>query len=207
MSSICKFDPASKNFNLFFLLIIGFLGVFTQAQTPEEKNIISQFDVLIEDSNDFQEYKVVKKVELEQLKKATSARIALLKDSIAITNKLLLSKEKLINTLNTALTNTEKELEQTTDEKSSMQFMGIETSKSVYNIGVWSIICALVVILILFILRYNNSNETTRRSLKQLKAIEEELEELRRRSIEKEQKLGRQLQDERNKLARFKSDN
>jgi hypothetical protein len=55
-------------------------------------------------------------------------------------------------------------------------------------------------------LRFRNSNAITKAAKKELQTTEEELEELRRKSIEKEQKLGRQLLDERNKLSKLKGD-
>ena len=53
-------------------------------------------------------------------------------------------------------------------------------------------------------LQFKNSNSQTQVAKQNLKIAEDELEELRRKALEKEQKLGRMLQDERNKLTRIK---
>ena len=55
--------------------------------------------------------------------------------------------------------------------------------------------------------QFKKSKVVTNKAKKDLDSTEYELEELRRKSIEKEQKLGRQLQDERNKLSRIKAAN
>ena len=53
-------------------------------------------------------------------------------------------------------------------------------------------------------MQFKNSNSQTQVAKQNLKIAEDELEELRRKALEKEQKLGRMLQDERNKLTRIK---
>jgi hypothetical protein len=55
-------------------------------------------------------------------------------------------------------------------------------------------------------MRFKSSNSTTKAAKQELKSIEEELEDLRHKSIEKVQKLGRELQDERNKLSKLKGE-
>jgi preprotein translocase subunit SecF len=184
-----------------------FMVVVSQAQSPTaEGNIDDEFKELIDASNDFQQYKVVKKTALETLRKKTDDHIQSLNAVIENKDALITSKDQQITALNSELENTKKALDKTTLEKSSMQFLGIDTSKTIYNLVVWSIIGSLTVILIIFVLRFKRSNHITKTSQQLLKSTELELEDLRRRSIEKEQKLGRQLQNERNKVARLKSD-
>jgi preprotein translocase subunit SecF len=186
---------------------ILFLGALSTGQTAsQESSIDNQFDQVIEESNDFQDYKVVKKSKLNDLRKLTNDKIGLLNDSILDKNSLIVAKDKRIAELNSNLEATKNTLKETNLEKSSMQFVGIQTTKSVYNLIVWSIIIGLTIILFVFIFKFKRSNTITKNSLQQLKSTEEELEDLRKRSIEKEQKLGRELQNERNKLARLKSD-
>jgi signal transduction histidine kinase len=82
---------------------------------------------------------------------------------------------------------------------------GIEVDKTFYNTLVCGIIAGLIVVLVILGIRYKSSHAVARDAEKQLKTTEDELEELRRKSIEEQQRLGRQLQDERNKLARLKN--
>jgi len=64
----------------------------------------------------------------------------------------------------------------------------------------WSIIGILLSGLLLFIFRFKNSNTLTRQAKIKLDELELDFEDYKRKALEKEQKLGRQLQDERNKL-------
>jgi hypothetical protein len=55
-------------------------------------------------------------------------------------------------------------------------------------------------------MRFKSSNATTKAAKNELKLVEDELEDFRHKSIEKVQKLGRELQDERNKLSKLKGE-
>ena len=63
----------------------------------------------------------------------------------------------------------------------------------------WVIVFALVLILVFFIYKYKQSNVLTKEAKKNLAENEAEFDEYRKKSLEKQQKLGRQLQDEKNK--------
>ena len=80
-----------------------------------------------------------------------------------------------------------------------MALFGIQMSKGGYNALMWTIIAALLVLLMFFIYKFKNSNATTKQAKKTLLETEEEYEEYRRNALEREQKVRRQLQDELNK--------
>ncbi|MGB8374852.1 MAG: hypothetical protein WCE57_05990, partial [Salegentibacter sp.] len=63
----------------------------------------------------------------------------------------------------------------------------------------WGIVALLVVALLFFIYRYKSSNATTKEANQRLRETEKEFDAYRAKALEKEQRLGRQLQDERNK--------
>lgn len=63
----------------------------------------------------------------------------------------------------------------------------------------WGIVIVLALLLGVFIYKFRNSNSITSESRKALEILEAEYEEHRRNSIEREQKVRRQLQDEINK--------
>lgn len=181
---------------------------YISAQNPEsvEKTIDAQFEELIEESNNFKEYKIIKQANINSLRKNTNEHIDGLNKNISSLEVAIAEKDSKITTLENELSNVNNNLTDVNAEKDSMNFLGMKTKKAVYNTIVWSIVAILGFLFILMSLRFKNSNTTTKEAKKQLQATEEELEELRRKSIEKEQKLGRQLQDERNKLSKLKGD-
>ncbi|WP_124980241.1 coiled-coil domain-containing protein [Nonlabens xiamenensis] len=191
-----------------YIIIICLFGFFSQAQdaTSDKNKIDNQFKEVIESSNDFQEYKVVKRTALNTLRKNTNDHIQQLNQNIDNLEQSIDTKDTRIEQLDQELASVNEELTNVNAEKDSMNFLGIQTNKTVYNTIVWSIVGILAFLFVLMTLRFKNSNAVTKAANKQLKSTEEELEDLRRKSIEKEQRLGRQLQDERNKLARLKND-
>ena len=72
-------------------------------------------------------------------------------------------------------------------------------SKTGYNTLLWSIIGILAAATALFIGKFQRSNVITVDANKAKSEIDEEFESYRQRSIEREQKLRRELQDEINK--------
>ena len=164
-----------------------------------EGNVQQQFDYLITKSNNYQDYKVVKKVLLNQLKRNTI-------DSITDLNKNLRSKDDLIkkqvleiSELNSKLLITSKNYDAVSIEKDQLNFLGITTSKSIYNSLVWSVIGILTLIILVLIYKFIEHNRVTKHAKDQLLELEKEYEDHRRIALEREQKVRRQLQDEINK--------
>lgn len=191
------------------LIIASFLiGSFVYAQEPASTNPIeTQFSNLIEKSNNFQDYKVVKKLDLDKLKTNTDTYILQLDNKIAGLEKEIAAENEAQSALEKALSASKSEVNNLDRQKDSISIMGFLLDKSIYNIIVWSIVAILSLILIILFLQFKKSNAITRQARMELATAEVELEELRRKSIEEKQRLGRQLQDERNKLSRLRTAN
>jgi peptidoglycan hydrolase CwlO-like protein len=179
-----------------------------QAQNPETttNTIDVQFKNLIEESNNFQEYKIIKQAQINELRENTNEHIQKLNESISSLEVSITAKDNKIESLEEELAETNTELSKVKAEKSSMNFLGIQTNKGVYNTIVWAIVAILGFLFVLMSMRFKSSNTTTKAAKKELQSVEDELEDLRHKSIEKVQKLGRELQDERNKLSKLKGD-
>ncbi len=188
----------NKNLQLALLLFTSSLGMIT-AQT-----IDAQFDTLRAKSNKYKNFKVVPRAELIELQENTARRITGLKDSITMLETVIDKKETAIARLQTDLAQSQADRDTAIEQKSTFEILGAEIDKGLYSTIVWSVIGILLVILIILGIKYKSSHSVARDAERNLKTTEDELEELRRKSIEKEQRLGRQLQDERNKVARLK---
>lgn len=168
-------------------------------EQPTNESIKEIFEKTIKEANRYQDYKVVKQVQLEQLKQQTIQRINQLKDSITLLQEQIDNKDNNITSLNEKINLRDTDLATVQAEKNSISLFGLQLDKLTYNLILWSIIGILLLLLVILVFRYRNSNEITRISLTNLKLAEEELETFKRRSLEKEQKLSRQLLDERKK--------
>lgn len=196
-----------KIYFLFFITVL--LGHLVYAQEKKsdtiDNSINHKFDVLLKTSNNYQDYKVVKKNQLLQLQQNTVQQINQLKDTIENAKKEIEKQDGKITGLQKELQSTNGELKQVNQEKNQVSFFGVATEKDTYQSLMIGIIVVLLVILAFFVYRYKNSLAVTKSAKEKFRASEEEFEDYKRVALEKQQKLGRQLQDERNKISKNKS--
>lgn len=171
----------------------------TMAQVSTETTIDEKFQELITNSNNFKGYKVVDTEQLTTLQGLTSNRIAELKEEIAASKESFKNQEAKIAALQNELETLRAELETVTAQKDDIAVLGMSLSKASYNTAVWSLVGLLVLALVLFVVRFNRSHIHTREAKKNLAELEKEFDAYRVKSLEKEQRLGRLLQDEKNK--------
>ncbi|MBO3098508.1 tRNA (guanine-N1)-methyltransferase [Gelidibacter pelagius] len=169
-----------------------------------EGTVDNQFEYVIQKSNNYQDYKVVKKTWLYALKAHTMDSLKAIRKDLVDTQSIVDSQVTEITTLKSNLSETQATLADTNEEKDNMALFGLQMSKSNYNVLMWSIIGALFALLLIFIYKFRNSNSVTRLAKKSLVETEEEFEEHRRTALEREQKVRRQLQDEINKQKTIK---
>lgn len=170
--------------------------------------IESQFEYLYKNSGNYnaegRRYEVVRLVNLDKLRanvldsiNAANAQASQLKATIS-------GHEATISSLNNQLKETSDNLASVTEEKDSMSFLGAQVSKGTYNFILWTIILGLLLLLLLFIYKFRRSNYLTMEAKANLADLETEYEDHRRRALEREQRISRQLQDEINKYRKSK---
>ena len=81
----------------------------------------------------------------------------------------------------------------------NISLFGLLLNKTTYNSILWGLIGVLLISLLFFIYKFKNSNVLTNEAKASLVDVEQEFEQFRKKTLEKEQKLRRQLQDEINK--------
>lgn len=174
----------------------------------DEGPISNQFDYIVKRSGNYRaagiRYEVVKEAELLKLRKNVLDSIAAMNKKTAELNATITEHETTITSLNNKLEETTTNLNAVTEEKDSMSFIGISVSKGTYNFILWTIICGLLFLLGLFIYRFRNSNILTQEAKQNLSELEVEYQDHRRRALEREQKISRQLIDEINKQKKSK---
>ncbi len=187
----------------YLLIIIAFSCTAVQAQEAASDGPLTigqQFTEMVDGSNSYQDFKVIKKTTLNTVQANIKKRIDGLQEEISTLKGEIATQKTKIGELTQSLGNTEATLTATNEEKDSMNFFGTLMSKSAYSTMMWSIVGILLLGLVFFIYRFKNSNAVTKESRYKLDEVEADFDEYRKMALEKEQKLGRQLQDERNKL-------
>tara|TARA_R110001583_G_scaffold16041_3_gene65120 strand:+ start:10691 stop:11356 length:666 start_codon:yes stop_codon:yes gene_type:complete len=165
----------------------------------ENAPIKEQFEYIMEKSSRYQIYKVI---EIAWLKKFESGFV----DSLNAIRQDFLGSEKIVSDRDKSIKSLELELSETKDalttiqgEKDSMSLLGIQMSKSSYNLFIWSLVGGLLVLTGFFFLLFKRSNSVTKETQVRLDEVREEFDAHRKNALVREQKLARKLQDEINK--------
>lgn len=184
---------------LYLCLMLGAILLAQEQPANPANSLEDQFTDVIENSNRYQDYKVVKIFKLNALKKSVMDSIAALDNNLATAQDTISAKESTINTLTTNLKATQNDLTESRAKENGISLFGILLTKSTYNTIMWSTIGLLLVILVITVVRFRQSNAVTKASQLKLSEVEEEYEDYRTRTLEREQQLRRKLQDEINK--------
>ena len=194
------------------LALLG-AGVLWSQEAEQEPSldggtIESQFEFLYKKSGNYnaegRRYEVVRKIQLDKLRGNVLDSLTSFRKDIAELQAVITRQEGIIEDLNTKLENTSTQLTDVTEEKDSMSFFGAQISKITYNLILWTIIGTLLLFLLLFIYKFRRSNVLTQEAKVKLSDLESEYEEHRRKALEREQRISRQLQDEINKYKKGK---
>lgn len=198
---------------LFFSLFIASLSA-QDASTAQQDlsldkgSIDSQFQFIYKKSGNYRadgkRYEVVRTISLDKLRQNVLDSLKGFNDRAVELKTTIAGHESTITSLNKKLDETTNNLTAVTEEKDSMSFLGILVSKVTYNTILWSIIAGLLGLMLFFMYKFRRSNILTQEAKTSLSEVEEEYEDHRRRALEREQKISRQLQDEINKYKKSK---
>ena len=169
------------------------------AQEDTANTIENQFDNIYRTSSTYQNYKVINRDRFNTLKSSVLDSLKVYSTSISAKEKTITAKSSEIESLKKELAETNTKLKEAISKENSFSFLGIEIAKGTYNLMVWALVGILLAGLIHFIYQFTKSNLVTKTALSDLEEVEKEFEAHRKKTLEREQKLRRQLHDEINK--------
>jgi DNA mismatch repair ATPase MutS len=182
-----------------FVLEVGVL-FYAKAQTDQPSidkgSIENRFNYVMQKSEDHEDSKMVKKWMLYRLKSYVLDSLKEAHHEIFASKKLLALKDAKIDSLKNIINAKDESLSTVKKEKNSIELAGISMSKYLYNTIMWSALAILVFLLFVFILLYKNSNAVAVKNRKALNELSDEYESYRKRALEREQKIVREMYDE-----------
>lgn len=186
-----------------FFTVLVFLNVifFTQSAIAQNNNttLEEQFNTLIDGSSSYQEFKIVKKVKLNELKKSFLDSIVQNQLQIKEKSATILELQSSIDSLTTEVNLANDSLTISKQKEEGISFFGMLIKKATYQLLMGICIGLLLVFLVVVFFKFKNSNRVTKETREKLKETEKEFDEHRQRALEREQQLRRKLQDEINK--------
>jgi len=187
-------------FSITLLIAVLFsTTTFSQETIPQQNTVDSQFRTLYKNSNNYQEYKVVKKSAYGVLHTNVLDSLKNFKTQIQRKNALINTQKSTIDTLEKNNKEVNTKLTTAISKIDSIDILGIQLAKGLYSLILFVIIFILAATLALFMYKFKNSNVVTTTAKSNLELIETEFNLFRKKALEREQKLRRQLQDEINK--------
>ncbi|MGJ1432673.1 hypothetical protein [Sphingobacterium sp. UBA5789] len=161
--------------------------------------IESQFQHLNYISRTQDPYKLIRKENLDIIKKNVQDSIARLSQEINTLKSSSTNFASNTKALQDSVKNVSQELEKERSKTDSISFIGIPFSKATYHTMVWAIIIVLALLFLITLASFRKAKVDTVDHKKTTDQLQDELQTLRKKSMENEQKLRRQLQDEINK--------
>ncbi len=184
------------------ILFAFFQGLSAQGDksTPlDSDNLESQLQYIITKTESFQQYQVVKRTLLKQLKKNTLDSIQLLKTKQGDLIEQVKDLKSELGNLEARLKETQDKFDTATKEKDSLKLFGILITKATYYLIVLIIILGLIAALAVVFILFKRSNAITAKTKDTLSNTQEEFEKHRKWALEKEKKLSRELLKEQQK--------
>jgi preprotein translocase subunit SecF len=179
------------------LLLISAAAGF--AQDKSEMTIEEQINHLLLKSNRWEDFKVIKINSLEQLRADIADSLQTARKEVAEAKEATAGFEAEKAALVEQINKRDVQIMELSKEKESIGFMGIFIEKTLYKNIMWGLSGGLSVLLLIFMFRFKRSNVVTVQVKSALAEIQEEYHSYKKRALEKEQKLARELQNELNK--------
>lgn len=190
-----------KVYSLFAFLIFSVTTISLAQDSTINQNSLSsgtlssQFDYIYRVSNGFQEYEVVKKSNLEQLKANVLDSVRTLSEQtseLKVQMKSLNDSVDLVKNLIAAETEA-KNL--AIADRDNFVFLGMGIQKSVYSSIMWALVVILSGALAFFAVQYFRSFGRIKKAEQDFLEVQEELETHRKKTLDRERKLKRELVD------------
>ena len=155
-------------------------------------------------SQSYNDYKVIKETVLDGVWKITRDSIAARKIMLANANKTIADLKAQANVAKTTLEQKEASMQDVLYDSTHISVLGIPMTKQFFLGAVAVLVAVLGIALILITgklkMMYTSVKEKSELAL----AIHSEYEEYKRKALDKQTKLSRELQNERNKLAEIR---
>jgi len=193
-----------KRIYFFLLTLLISVSTISAQETDKELSLTNssvneKFDYVIKKSNNFQEFKVVKRTWLHSLKKQVIDSVNKQKQEIKSLSIIIENQKSNTKKLELKITSLNNEITTVNTDKDNISFVGSDMKKASFKNLFWGIISVLSILLLFFIYKFKSSNTVTQETKTQLADVEKEYESHKKTALEREQKVMCKLQDELNK--------
>lgn len=192
-----------KMLYLTIVIVLGCIVVRAQPKIDTNKTdptLRGQYQLILSKSKTLNGYKLVNPNRLSSFWQNVRDSLGTSRKELTGLHKKLIEQQKEIETLQKNISGTQSSLASTNAKLNEINFLGIPFNKSNYNFSVWGFIIALSIVLVVVILRSAKHIRESKYRTTLYDEISQEYQSYKVKSNDKEKKLARELQDERNKI-------
>lgn len=180
------------------LIVVSSFGASAQS-------LQQQFELLKENSENYKVYKVIKQSELNNFWNTVNDSVNSVKNEIKASNQQIKGQQAEISQLNLKINSNQQEIEGLQHETSHINVVGIDFSKDGYIILNFTIILILIAGLAVLYYKFRHDNKVAKSKVLEFQRLDAEFEDYKKTSLEKQMKLRRELQTERNRIDEIRS--
>lgn len=190
-----------KRLFLFPILLVTLtLSSQVEEETSGPKTIRSTFDEMLAKSNRYQDFKVVKQVKLNAFMAEVQDSLDVLQNKYQGEVKAKKDLQNEVASLNATIDARGGEIADLEGQRDSINTLGMEVDKGAFSTAMWIAVLGLLGLLIAVFLR-NKSMALSQKAVKaNLSDLEDELTTTKKKALEREQELKREIQDYVNKI-------
>lgn len=190
---------------LLMLCVPLFFVTFVNAQSREalegNHNLKERFEIMKDKAESYNDYKVIKNEVLNGVWKIGMDSIAKAKSDLRTANATIASLRNEIQVSADKVKAAETSMAESTYERTHMTVFGLHIAKGVFVTTSLVIIAALIIALITVFSTFNVLRRSNREKELTIHGIMSEFDAFRKKALEKEVKISRELQSERNRLS------
>jgi len=162
-------------------------------------SVNSQFDYLVNNAEQYKHYLVIRRQWMEKLEANVTDSLEASRKEIELAKQRIGEYETSLGALKLDLKKADTVRAKLLEEKQQISFLNIGMSKGLFKGLSLTVIGVLIFLLIVFIDRFQRGNSLTKSTMSRLRELENDFDNFRKKAMEREQKVGRRLQDEINR--------
>jgi hypothetical protein len=198
-----------KKFILPFIAVVCFVlqsqNIYAQDSTKVDPSLQGQFKLMLSKSKSLDGYKLINPGRLNSFWKNVKDTLSSERKELYNARNKIAEQQKSIIDLKELMEGKESALTSSNAKLNEISFMGIAFSKSNYNTIVWTLIIILGLALAIIIFRSTKLMHEAKYRSNLYNEISTEYQNYKMKANDKEKKLARELQDERNKFEEYRS--
>ena len=184
---------------LFIFCLLMSVSTFSQKAENDTLSLSKQFEQVYRRSSSYKDFKVIRKTTFQNLKNNALDSVKSIDEKFKIESQKSLRLEEEINNISKIRLEQDLELSKAILEKNTISFAGLKLKKNTFKIIIWSIFLTLIILTCFFAYKLKDGIKITSQAKNELTTVEEEFNSYKKKSLVRDQKLRRQLQDEINK--------